>query len=339
MAKQTSKLPELKKQIKENKLKGIYLLYGEEVYLKKVYLKQMTEMIDYGGFEDFNLINIDIKESDISEIDDSIESFPVMCENKVIIIKNSGIFYKPDENEKKYWSERFDNIPDYVILIFDEENVDKRSTLYKKVVKNGLDVEFCHMQPAEIVTWVLRETMKEKKKMDKNVAEYFVSLCDEGMSYVKNELDKLLCYCENEITKSDVDRLVSKAVGVRVFELTDCMMADNTEGALAVLKDLKTIKEPAFKVLYLLFSAFDKMLRALLMLQNGENYNDIAAKIGAAPFVVKKYINGAKIFGEDFLTDRVIKVAEIDLAIKNGEIGDWEALEDYVMDSCRKIKK
>ena len=55
MAKQTSKLPELKKQIKENKLKGIYLLYGEEVYLKKVYLKQMTEMIDYGGFEDFNL--------------------------------------------------------------------------------------------------------------------------------------------------------------------------------------------------------------------------------------------------------------------------------------------
>ena len=339
MVKQQSKLPELKKHIKEKDLKGIYLLYGEEVYMKEVYLKKMTDLIDYGGFEDFNHIVIDPEESDFSETDDAIESFPVMCEKKVIVIKDSGIFQKAKEEEKKYWSKRLDNIPDHIILIFDEESVDKRNALYKKIVKNGLDVEFCHIQPSEVVTWVEAEVLREKKKIDKNVAEYFVSLCDEGMSYVKNELDKLLCYCDKEITRSDVDRLVSKAVGVRVFDLTDCMIADDMDGALAVLSELKTIREPAFKILYLLFSTFDKMLRALLMLQNGENHNDIAVKIGAAPFIVKKYVNGARMFGEDFLTERVMKVADIDLAIKNGEIGDWEALENYVIESCRKIHK
>lgn len=337
MAKQQSKLPELKRQIREKTINGIYLFYGEEVYIKENYIEKISALIDDGGFEDFNRIVIDAKKTDFSEIDDAVESFPFMCDRKIVIIKDSGIFQKSNEEQREYWAKRLDNIPDYAVLIFDENGVDKRSALYKKAAKKGLDVEFCYMQASELVTWVEKEVLNEKKKINKSVAEYFVSLCDEGMSNIKNELDKLLCYCETEITKSDVDRLVSKAIGVRVFELTDCIMAKNTDGALTILNELKTIKEPAFKILYLLFSTFDKMLRTLLLLNEGENFNDIAVKIGTAPFVAKKYADSARGLGEKFLTDRVIQTANIDLAIKNGEIGDWEALENYVIESCYKI--
>lgn len=333
----TDGFTELKKQIKENKLSGLYLLYGQEVYIKENYIKKMTDSIDDCGFPDFNRIVIDGKSMTLSEVDDAIESFPMMSEKKLIIIKDSGIFQKATEEQKEYWVKRLENLPDYVILIFDEEGADKRGILYKRAAKTGLAAEFNYMSVSDLVTWVSREVMNANLKISKDVAEYFVSVCDEGMSNLKNELDKLLNYCDEQITKTDVDKIVSKAVGIRVFELTDCIMAKDADGALKILFELKTVKESAFKLLYLLSSSFDKMLKCSLLLSGGDNYNDIAAKIGTAPFIAKKYANSARGFGENYLVDRIIEVADIDLAIKSGEIDEWSALEKYVINACEKI--
>ena len=333
----TDSFTELKKLINDKKLSGLYLLYGPEKYIKESYIKKMTNLIDDCGFPDFNKIIIDGKAMTASEIDDAIESFPMMSEKKLILIKDSGIFYKANEEQKEYWVNRLDALPDYVVLIFDEDNVDKRGVLYKRAAKAGLSVEFDYMSDADLVTWVCREVMNAHLKISKDVAEYFVSVCDEGMSNLKNELNKLLNYCEEQITKTDIDKIVSKAIGIKVFELTDCIMAKNADGALKILYELKTVKESAFKLLYLLSSSFDKMLKCSILLSSGENYNDIASKIGTAPFIAKKYANSARGFGENYLVDRIIEVADIDLAIKSGEIDEWAALEQYVINACEKI--
>ena len=332
-----SGIAELKKQIKSGEINGLYLLYGKEVYIKDSYVKKISELIDDGGMPDFNKIVFDGEKADISEIDDAIESFPMMCEKKLVLIKDSKIFSKAKEDIKQYWTTRLDSIPDYVVLVFDEKEIDKRSALFKKVSKIGTSVEFEVMNENDTVTWVERQVLNSGKKIDKSVAQYFVSVCDEGLSNVKNELDKLLSYCDKQIGKRDVDKIVSKAVGVRVFELTNHIMAKNADGAIKILTDLKTVKEPAFKLLYLLSGTFDKMLRCSLLLAEGNSYSDIAAKIKVAPFIAQKYTAAARGFGENYLVDRIIAAANLDLEIKNGQIGDWEALEFYVIDSCEKI--
>lgn len=332
-----NKMAQLKKDIKEKNPHGIYLMYGEEAYGKKMYIERLCALIDDGGFADFNKITIDNKNISFGTVDDAIESFPVMSDKKLVIIKNSGIFYKANDEQKEYWSKKIDNLPEWVVLIFDEENVDKRNTLFKKVSKLGADIEFSYMNEVDLVTWVERLVLKENKKISKDVAQYFISICDSGMANVKNELDKLINYCDETITKPAVDKIVSKSVNVKVFELTDCIMAKNADKALGILMDLKTVRESAFKLLYLLSSTFDKMFRCSLMLDEGASYNDIASKIGVAPFIAKKYANSARGFGENYLCERIIEVAEIDFAIKNGETGEWEALKKFVLDACAKV--
>ena len=54
MAKKNDALPELRRQIKENTLKPLYLFYGEEEYLKELYTNRIIEKIPDGGFPDFN---------------------------------------------------------------------------------------------------------------------------------------------------------------------------------------------------------------------------------------------------------------------------------------------
>ena len=328
---------ELKKQIRENNINGVYLMCGEESYLRQTYISKMADCVDLGGFEDFNKISLDGKTASVDEINDAIESFPMMSEKKLVIIRDSGIFSKPTQEKKDFWQDRFDDIPDYLVLIFDEDEIDKRNALYKKASKIGFVVEFEVLKSTDAVTWVEREVLKAKKRISKDTAGYLVSICDEGLSNIKNELDKLINYCEEEITKADVEKLCSKAIGIKIFELTDYIMSKNSDKALKILNDLKTVKEPAFKVLYLLGSSFDKMLRCSLLLKEGEPLSEIARKVGLVPFIAKKYADSSKKFSEKYLTDRVLEIAQIDMAIKNGETDDWSALEIYVTDACYKV--
>ena len=115
-----------------------------------------------------------------------------------------------------------------------------------------------------------------------------------------------------------------------MFELTDAIMAGNTGKAMETLTDLKTVRENAFTLLYLMFSTFEKMLHVKVM--QGAAQGEIAAELGVAPFIARKYIDGARGFSERSLVWMVRRVAEIDLAIKEGRVEDWAALEQYVME-------
>lgn len=326
----------LKRQIREKKIGNLYLFFGEEVYLKEIYLERMKQFVPDDGFGDFNRIMLDGKELTQDKISDALESFPMMSVKKLVVIKDSGIFKSATEETKNFWAARLKDIPEYVLLIFDEKEVDKRSALYKAVTKNGLGVEFEYIKDYELVAWIEREAGKAKKRIAKDNAQYFISICDPGLSTLSRELDKLIHYCGDEIYRTDIDKVVFKSMNIKVFELMDKIVAKDSDGAIGMLADLKTAKEPAFKILYLLFSSFDKMLRCKLMLAEGASSAEVAAKAEIAPFLVNKYASAARNFSEQYLIGRLTAVSEVDMAVKSGEIEEWLALEEYVLDSIRE---
>lgn len=342
--KKTDDLLKLKKQIKENKLSPLYVLYGEEDFLRDIYVKRIIECVPDGGFPEFNHIRLSGADVPFSEYDDAWESFPMMTDKKLIHIKDSGIFSSKrntggasTEEKKEFWSEKLARISDDTVVIFDESSVDKRSALYKAAVKAGTAVEFNYLSDADLVTWVVKQCLNAKKRMSKENAYYLVTLCDPGLGNINNELKKLLDFCDEEIYKSDIDRVVSKSMQVIVFELTDAIMTGNVNKAFSTLNGLKTVKESAFNVMYLMLSSFEKMLKAKVM--EYASQGEIAAELGVAPFVARKYIESARGFSEYSLVWMVRRVAELDLAIKEGRVDEWTALEQYVTECIHCIKK
>ncbi len=343
MAGKNDDLIKLKKQIKDGTLAPLYVFYGEEEFLRDMYVKKVVDCVPDGGFPEFNHIKLDGGDIPFSDYDDAWESFPMMADKKLIHIKDSGIFSSkkttggPSTEEKKeFWTEKLGRISDDTVVVFDEANVDKRSALFKAAVKAGMAVEFKYQSDADLVTWVVKQCLDAKKRIAKENAYYLITLCDPGLNNINNELQKLLDFCDEEIYRTDIDRVVSKSMQVIVFELTDAIMMGNTNRAMATLSDLKTVKENAFTLMYLMFSTFDKMLHAKLM--KGVSQSEIAAELGVAPFIARKYIDGAMGFSEEALVWMVRRVAEIDLAIKEGRIEDWTALEQYVMECIHRSK-
>lgn len=321
-------LSDLKKQIKNNEIGNLYLFFGDERYLIDFYSGKISEAIPDGGVPEFNYLVVEETKTSLADIMDFIESYPMMCDKKLLIMRDSGIFKSSSEEVRSFWKNIFSDIPDYITIIFAETEVDKRSVLYKEVSKRGAAIEFSKLSESDAVLWAERAVRAAKKKITKTNAEYLVSVCGSGLLNLKNEIEKLSDFCDEEILRSDIDRLVSKSLDIRVFEITDAIIAHDADRALSILSDMKTVKESAFKILYILFSAFDKLLYAELMQKEGETFSEIAKRLKVPPFIAKKYMN--KKFSEEFLTDCVIKIAEIDLAIKEGRIDEWTALEQFV---------
>ena len=329
----------LKQQLKSGEIQNLYLFFGEETFIKDTYVKYMDGLIPDDSFSDFNKIYLDGGDA-AEKIDDALDSFPMMSEKKLIIIKDSGIFKAKMENGseiREFWSKRLSDIPDFVILIFDELEVDKRSSLYKTVTGRGLAVEFCYLEDYETVAWIVREAQKSGKKISKSSAEYLLSLCDSGLNNVKNELDKLIDYCGDEIYISDIDKVVSKPLNVVIFGITDAIVKCDRDSAVKTLLRLRENKTSAFNILYLLSSNFDKLLKCKLLLENGANYNILAEKLKINPNYVRAYVNNSKKFSTDYLIEMVCNTAKYDMMIKQGLMDEWTALSQYFFEAVKSL--
>ena len=79
---------ELKKQIANGMFSPVYLLYGEEAFLKQYYAGLIAEKSVAKGFETFNLHKLEGKETSLDEIADAAEQLPMMAERTCVLVRD-----------------------------------------------------------------------------------------------------------------------------------------------------------------------------------------------------------------------------------------------------------
>lgn len=332
---------ELKEQLSENKLQKLYVFYGDEEYLKEHYIKKIEELVPDGGLEDFNRIRIE-GTSDYSVYDAAFEGMPMMTDKRTLLVRDSNIFITrrsgalipPTDSQKEFWEDKFKRLSDDTVVIFCEKNVDARSSLFKSAQKAGFAVKCDFMPENELASWAVRTALHSGKKMDNSVASYLVSIIDPGLNSLTNELNKLISFCDETIYRSDVDRVVSKSMSVQVFDIIDGIIEKDAKKVFTVINNLKTQKESAFGILYLIYSNVEKMLR--LKLSGVTSKNDALNILGGSPWMAGKYLDNSRKFDLPSLTRMVTRVPEIDYEIKSGRVAEWQALETYIFEAIAK---
>ena len=137
---------------------------------------------------EFNIQIFEDKGQSVEAFREAVESFPVMADRKLVLIRNSGIFQSAGEEMKAFWQDLFKNPPEYLALVFDEEKTDGRSVLVKKVKESGLLVEFRYKTQAELAQWAGKEFAKAGLQVQNDVLSQLVFSCDEGMENLSNEI-------------------------------------------------------------------------------------------------------------------------------------------------------
>ena len=338
------KIEELEKQINEQELKGIYLLYGEEMFL----LQQQLNKIKKKFGEVVKGINyIAIDENNIQELIADIETPAFGYPNKLIIARNTGIFKREVKGRSggaskelknkinEYLKSNIDMINESVILVFVENEVEKNS-IYNTIEKIGIVCNFEEQKPFQIIKRLKSICNSYKVNVDESTLQYLIESCGTNMQDLINEIRKLIEYAgENgKIQKQDIDKLCIKKIESIIFDLTDNLGQKKVKEALEVLYNLIASKEPIQKILIKLYNHFKKLYFVKIAIANNK---DVAQSLQLKPnqmFLVNKYKLQAKGFKTSELRKIIQELEDLDYHYKIGLIDLNVGLESILCVYC-----
>ena len=126
----------INEDIKNGTFKPVYLLYGEEAFLKQSYKKKLRAAIS--GDDTMNYNYFEGKGPDVKEIISLADTMPFFAERRLVLVDGSGFFKSSAPEELVNY---IPEIPESTCMVFVESEVDKRNKLYKKVKDNGYAAE------------------------------------------------------------------------------------------------------------------------------------------------------------------------------------------------------
>ena len=289
----------LNQDIRCGEFKQIYLLYGEEAFLKNSYKNRLKEAII--GDDTMNFARFEGKGLDVDELIRLADTMPFFAEHRLILIEDSGFFKTASDALVQY----LPSMPDTTILLFVETEVDKRNRLYKKVKDMGYAAELNRQDSAQLARWAGGILAREQKKITNHTMDLFLSMTGDDMENIRMELEKVISYTlgRDVITDEDVMTVCTVQVTNRIFDMVAAIVNRQTRKAMDLYEDLLTLKA------------------------KGMDKGTIASKLKMQPFVVGKTMPQARQFSREQILSYVNSCVETEEAVKSGRLQDRLAVE------------
>ncbi len=323
----------LTEDIKNRTFKKVYLLYGDEAYLKKRYKKQLIDTILQPG-DHMNLNLYEGKGIDIHEVISQADTMPFFAEKRLLVIEQSGMFKSASPQMAEY----IPKIPEETCIVFVEDEVDKRGKLYKAVKKEGRAVELGRQDEKTLMNWVLSILRKEHKQITSATMRLFLEKAGDDMELIGNELEKLLCYTMGRevITSEDVESVCVNRTENKIFEMINAIAQKQQKKALDLYYDLLALKEPPMRILYLITRQFHLLMQVKELRNQGFDQGAIAGILGMQGFLVRNYIRQSEPFTLQQLRRALGECVKTEEAVKTGKMGDSLGVELLIVTYSQK---
>ena len=321
-------MEQLLQDLKQETYKNVYLLCGEEAYLRNQYKKRLRDALVTDG-DTMNYSYYEGKDINPRAVIDMAETLPFFADRRVLMVENSGFFKNKCDELADYVA----SIPESTCFIFVETEIDKRSRFYKEVKKYGRVVEFGTQKEDTLIKWILGILKKENRNITKETLQTFLVKTGSDMQMIKNELDKLVAYTEGRdvIATDDVEQVCITQTTNKIFEMINAIAEGNQKKALEFYEDLLSLKEPPMRILFLIARQFNQLYQVKLLEKEGLPSSEIAKQAGIVPFAMKKYQAQAKNFTEGELRIAVEECVASEEAVKTGNMNDRLSVELLIL--------
>ncbi len=313
-------MKELKQQIKIKQFDTIYLFYGPEEYLINYYTEQMKNALLPKEMEFMNLDLLEGKQITATQLMDAVETLPFMIDRKLVIVKQSELFQSGRKDETEKITSYIKSIPNTACVLFIEKDIDKRSKLYKAIVKYGKVIEFSYPSDSELIHWIQKSFEKYQMKICPKTAAYMLQIVGNSMTTLSGEIQKLVSYKSgaSQVDVQDINTVCSKTLEAKIFDLMNAIGTQDAGKALGEYENLLTLKESPMMVLAMITRQFKIIFQTKHLYSMGYDPTRIAEKLGQRPFVIRECIKQAGNFSEHALSTAIKECLDTDMCIKKG---------------------
>ena len=314
----------IQEDIKKQEFKPVYLLFGEEAYLRQQY-KQMLLKALVPENDTMNFSRYEGRKVEPRQIIDLAETMPFFASKRVILLENTGFF----KNKCEELAEYLKQVPDYLCMIFVETEVDKRGKMYKAAKAPGRVVEFSVQNSQMLTKWVLQILNREGKKITQRNMELFLTKTGTDMGNIRMELEKLLSYTmgRSVVEREDIEAVCTTQTTNKIFEMVRAVTEKDQKKALDLYNDLLTLREPPMRILFLLARQFNQLMVTKEMMEKGYGQPEIASRLGVPPFGARSYLPIARRYRFSQLLQAVKDFTEAEELVKTGRLGEALSVE------------
>lgn len=263
---------ELKKHIKTKDFQPVYLIYGDENYLKLHYAELLSSSIVNKAFESLDLDRFDGKSVDLRCVFDRALILPMFSSRRCVVVEDFKLEGLSEKDAKLLEA----SIPklgaDSVVIFlqttdsFTDKNGKKAASI---IGKYGAVCKLDKRKGSELIKPLLSSASKQGCALSSSVAQYLVACVGDDFNVLINELSKVCNYVgSGEIKKSDIDAVAVKTVDARVSSLTRALIGGNFEKAYDVLNSLVTQRVEPNYILGSIIGTYVDMYRAKVAAQS-----------------------------------------------------------------------
>ena len=300
----------------------LYLLHGEETYLRDHYLGKLRSLLLTGGMGTFNLHEIPAREMSPRRLEEALDCLPMMAERTLVLVTDFDLF-KAGEKDREEYIRLLGDLPDYVCLVFVYDLIpykgDARTKLAAALKQQGAAVKFTRQEQGDLVDWVRRRFRALGHDIDTADAQYLIFLCGDLMHGLIGEIEKIGAYAQGRrVTRQDIDAVAIPVIDAVVFQMTDALSRRQTDKAFSVLTDLLRLQQAPIMILAVLGKHFRQLYTARVALESGKGSRWVMELWGMrSPYPADKLLEGARHHDLAWCKTAMRRCAETDLAMKS----------------------
>ena len=329
-------MQQLGQDIQNQTFKQVYLLFGEEAYLRIQYKNRLRKAL-LPEDDTMNYSYFEGKDVNVAEIIDLAETMPFFADRRVIFLENTDFVKSNNDKLAEYIT---GEMPESTVIVLIEANVDKRTKLYKAITKVGRCVEFQVQTDATLKKWIGSKIKAEGKRVTERTLDVFLETVGTDMLNISTELEKLFSYTygRDVIVEDDIKAVCSVILSNRIFDMIAQMGLKNQTKALEMYQDLLNMKESPFGILALIHRQFITMLQIADLRNNGMSKAIIATSMGMSPYIVGQYLPQIDCFTMKEMKRVIEGCAKVDFDVKSGNINPELGVELLIIESSQPSK-
>lgn len=314
---------ELRRDIASKKFAPVYLIYGDDSYLKNHYKDTLAKK-SYDGDPFFNLQKFE-GDTELQEVFDAVNQFPMMADCKSVVLSD----YDFSKGDFDRFLELISNANDTCVLIlcFDTIEFDsKKGTKEKKIIAavekvGGKCAEINHRSITALVKTLSDGAKKRGCNFSEISARHLIEISGTDLSTLKNELDKLCAFVgSGDITKETIEQIAVKSVDASVYEYVKQIISGNISEALTQLDDMFFMRIEPMIILSVAASSYVDIYRAYTANIKGVSKTDIAADFKYPKnklFLIDRAVQNLKKFNITKLQLSLDCIAKADKSLKS----------------------
>ncbi|MBO4468211.1 MAG: DNA polymerase III subunit delta [Clostridia bacterium] len=271
----------LSEQLKKSDLSGVYIIYGNDTYLKQYYFDKLVSL-SYSGDPFFNLQKFGY-DCNIQDVYDAVNQFPLMSDSKCVVLDDYDIFtcskddfdrlckVVPEVEQGCVFIIKFDYID------FDQKKESKVVRLTKAVQKAGGHIyNISHRSKAKLVRMLMKSAARRNITLPESEATYLVETVGEDLNILRNELEKLCLYRKDgKITREDILEVCVTDMNASVYDYVGCITDGDVSKALKLLDKMFFMRVDPYSILFNIGMVYCDMQRALAAKRSGKTKNDL----------------------------------------------------------------